>query len=188
MTCSECRTNLSGYIEGQHTGEMRRSMEEHNNGCHECAARLDGMRNVITGLGNMRRERVSDSFTFDMRRRLVLEAQREQSWLGRLRESVKPTSQTLLAAAAGTLTTVALLFMFGTGGYGGGSGTLRTAGATAEPTIGAADGPSRDVRYVLEHVPLDGELIEVSAKRDSASSAAGDTAGRSDMTPVRADF
>lgn len=187
MTCIECRDQLSAYVEGEKTGEARARLDAHLDSCPECAERLEGMKKVMGALGTMRRERVSDSFTFEMRRRLAREFDREQSWVGRLAESIKPTSQTAVAAAVGTLTTVALLFMFGTGGFNGDS--TAPVAPTADAGEVSSEAGTRDVRYVLEQVPLDGELIEVSATVDSAAAAAAnDSAAGSDMTPVRADF
>ena len=54
ITCEEVWREISNYLEGEISGEMRVRMEEHFKGCKHCTAVLDGTRNVVQLVGDAR--------------------------------------------------------------------------------------------------------------------------------------
>jgi predicted anti-sigma-YlaC factor YlaD len=54
ISCEEVWREISNYLEGEISGEMRARMEEHFKGCKHCTAVLDGTRNVVHLVGDAR--------------------------------------------------------------------------------------------------------------------------------------
>ncbi len=52
ISCEEVWREISNYLEGEISGEMRARMEEHFKGCMHCTAVLDGTRNVVQLVGD----------------------------------------------------------------------------------------------------------------------------------------
>jgi predicted anti-sigma-YlaC factor YlaD len=52
ISCEEVWREISNYLEGEISGEMRARMEEHFKGCKHCTAVLDGTRNVVQLVGD----------------------------------------------------------------------------------------------------------------------------------------
>lgn len=47
ISCEEVWREVSNYLEGETSAELRARMEEHFKGCKHCTAVLDGTRNVV---------------------------------------------------------------------------------------------------------------------------------------------
>jgi predicted anti-sigma-YlaC factor YlaD len=54
ISCEEIWREISNYLEGEISGEMRARMEEHFKGCKHCTAVLDGTRDVVRLVGDAR--------------------------------------------------------------------------------------------------------------------------------------
>jgi anti-sigma factor (TIGR02949 family) len=54
ISCEEVWREISKYLDGEISEEMRARMEEHFKGCKHCAAVLDGTRNVVQLVGDAR--------------------------------------------------------------------------------------------------------------------------------------
>jgi predicted anti-sigma-YlaC factor YlaD len=54
ISCEEIWREISNYLEGEISGEMRVRMEEHFKGCKHCTAVLDGTRDVVRLVGDAR--------------------------------------------------------------------------------------------------------------------------------------
>ena len=52
ISCEEVWREISNYLEGEISGEMRARMEEHFKGCKHCTAVLDGTRNGVQLVGD----------------------------------------------------------------------------------------------------------------------------------------
>jgi anti-sigma factor (TIGR02949 family) len=52
ITCEEVWRELSNYMEGDVTAEMRERIAQHLNACAHCQAVYDGSRNVVQLVGN----------------------------------------------------------------------------------------------------------------------------------------
>jgi anti-sigma factor RsiW len=52
ISCEEVWREISNYLEGEISAELRASMEEHFKGCKHCTAVLDGTRNVVQLVGD----------------------------------------------------------------------------------------------------------------------------------------
>jgi anti-sigma factor (TIGR02949 family) len=52
ISCEEVWREISNYLEGEISAEMRARMEEHFKGCKHCTAALDGTRNVVQLVGD----------------------------------------------------------------------------------------------------------------------------------------
>ena len=52
ISCEEVWREISNYVDGEISGEMRARMEEHFRGCKHCTAVLDGTRNVVQLVGD----------------------------------------------------------------------------------------------------------------------------------------
>jgi predicted anti-sigma-YlaC factor YlaD len=52
ISCKEVWREISNYLEGEISGELRARMEEHFRGCKHCTAVLDGTRNVVQLVGD----------------------------------------------------------------------------------------------------------------------------------------
>jgi anti-sigma factor RsiW len=160
MTCAESTNLFSEYLDAQIAGTAKREFDEHVHECSACAQRLELMRFVRVRAGNLERKRLPDTFNFEMRRILLAEMTRQSGWLHRLRIALSPRPQTVWSAAVGTafatVCFVALWLAFPPGGQ-----PVWNSSSVAE-SESALEGQS--VRYVLEHLPLDGEPIESTGK------------------------
>jgi predicted anti-sigma-YlaC factor YlaD len=54
ISCEEVWREVSNYLEGEISSELRSRMEEHFKGCKHCTAVLDGSRNVVQLVGDAR--------------------------------------------------------------------------------------------------------------------------------------
>jgi hypothetical protein len=54
ISCEEVWREVSNYLEGEISSELRSRMEEHFKGCKHCTAVLDGTRNVVQLVGDAR--------------------------------------------------------------------------------------------------------------------------------------
>jgi len=52
ITCQQVWRELTNYMEGDVTAEMRERIAEHVSGCAHCRAVYDGSKNVVQLLGN----------------------------------------------------------------------------------------------------------------------------------------
>ncbi len=52
ISCEEVWRELSNYLEGEISAELRARMEQHFRGCQHCKAILDGTRNVVRLVGD----------------------------------------------------------------------------------------------------------------------------------------
>jgi predicted anti-sigma-YlaC factor YlaD len=70
ITCEEVWREISNYLDGEISGEMRVRMEEHFKGCKHCTAVLDGTRNVVQLVGDARAFEVPAGFSNRLYRKL----------------------------------------------------------------------------------------------------------------------
>jgi anti-sigma factor RsiW len=54
ISCEEVWREISNYLEGEISDELRTRMEEHFKGCKHCTAVMDGTRNVVHLVGDAR--------------------------------------------------------------------------------------------------------------------------------------
>jgi anti-sigma factor (TIGR02949 family) len=52
ISCEEVWREISNYLEGEISEELRARMEEHFKGCKHCTAVMDGTRNVVHLVGD----------------------------------------------------------------------------------------------------------------------------------------
>ena len=74
IDCQQVQRELSNYLEGDLTPELRLQIESHLAGCRHCAAVHDGMRNVVHLLGDDKLFEVPEGFGKRLYRRLLSEA------------------------------------------------------------------------------------------------------------------
>lgn len=183
MTCGESQERFLDYLDGHLSGSGRGELESHVATCDACASQLRQVRAMRARLGRLERRRLPDTFSFSMRRALLAEAERERGWFSRLRESTWLSPQTAWAAAIGSAVAVAsfaaLWFTFAPV-----SPTANNAMQTA-----AVDSAkhAQSVRYVLDHLPEKGELIESTAN-DSLATTTDEPAAPAGAEPVSASF
>jgi anti-sigma factor (TIGR02949 family) len=70
ISCEEVWREISNYLEGEISAEMRARMEEHFKGCKHCTAVLDGTRNVVQLVGDATVFEVPAGFSNRLYRRL----------------------------------------------------------------------------------------------------------------------
>ena len=63
IDCYKVRRELSNYLDGDLTLELRRQVENHLASCSHCTAVYDGMRNVVTLLGDERVIELPEGFS-----------------------------------------------------------------------------------------------------------------------------
>lgn len=160
MTCAESTSLFSEYLDAQIAGAAKRELDEHVHACSACAQKLEIMRFVQARAGKLQRRRLPDTFNFEMRRMLLAEMNRQTGWMHRLRAAFAPRPQTVWSAAVGTafgaVCFAALWIAFPPGGQ-----PVWNSGGLTESESGLH---GQSVRYVLEHLPLDGEPIESTGK------------------------
>jgi predicted anti-sigma-YlaC factor YlaD len=74
IDCQQVRRELSSYLEGDLTPELRLQIDNHLAGCSHCTAVHDGMRNVIRLLGDDKLVDVPEGFGKRLYQRLVSQA------------------------------------------------------------------------------------------------------------------
>ncbi len=70
VNCEEVWREVSNYLDGEVEPGLRAAMEEHVRGCRQCAAVLDGTRNVIQLYGDERMLEVPLGFSRRLEKRL----------------------------------------------------------------------------------------------------------------------
>jgi anti-sigma factor RsiW len=70
ISCEEVWREISNYLEGEISAEMRARMEEHFKGCKHCTAVLDGIRNVVQLVGDATAFEVTAGFSNRLYRKL----------------------------------------------------------------------------------------------------------------------
>jgi len=73
IDCQQVREELSNYLEGDLTPQLRLQLESHLAGCSHCAAVHDGMRNVVQLLGDDKLLEVPEGFGERLYQRLLSE-------------------------------------------------------------------------------------------------------------------
>ena len=74
IDCQQVRRELSNYLEGDLTPELRLQIESHLAGCSHCAAVHDGVRNVVQLLGDGKLLDLPEGFGKRLYKRLLSEA------------------------------------------------------------------------------------------------------------------
>jgi len=54
IPCDEVMREVSNYLDGEISRELREKMERHFRGCHRCSAVLNGTKNVVALIGDER--------------------------------------------------------------------------------------------------------------------------------------
>src|SRR5260370_37769707 len=70
IKCEEVWREISNYLEGEVTLDLRAAIEEHVQGCKHCTAVLNGTRNVVQLYGDERMLEVPLGFSHRVHRRL----------------------------------------------------------------------------------------------------------------------
>jgi anti-sigma factor (TIGR02949 family) len=70
IDCYQVRRELSDYLEGDLTPELRVRIEDHLEGCRHCTAVYDGMKNVVQLLGDEKAIELPKGFSDRLYRRL----------------------------------------------------------------------------------------------------------------------
>jgi anti-sigma factor RsiW len=70
ISCVEIWRELSNYIDGTLSPEMRLRMEQHFKNCEHCTAILEGTRNVVRLVGDGRAFELPSGFSERLKRRL----------------------------------------------------------------------------------------------------------------------
>ena len=78
INCEEVWREVSNYLDGEVDPILRASIEEHIRGCHDCAAVVEGTRNVIQLYGDERMLEVPLGFSHRLEQRLLNQQVEEQ--------------------------------------------------------------------------------------------------------------
>lgn len=70
VNCETVWEEVSNYIEGEVTPELRNAMDEHFRTCHRCKSVLEGARNVVQLFGDERMLEVPLGYGYRLHRRL----------------------------------------------------------------------------------------------------------------------
>jgi anti-sigma factor RsiW len=62
IPCEQVVREISNYLDGEITAELRERMDRHFRGCHRCSAVLSGTRNVVALIGDERSFTVPPGF------------------------------------------------------------------------------------------------------------------------------
>lgn len=73
ISCEEVWQELSNYIEGDVSPEMRQRMEVHFRKCQHCTAIYDGTRNVVQLVGDFQAFNIPQGFSDRLRKRIESE-------------------------------------------------------------------------------------------------------------------
>ena len=87
MNCEICQAKLSPYLERELSAEETRALEQHLSGCSHCAAELESLRRVVSGLKGMPPPRVPENF-----RQAVWAKIDAKSWRGAVASGAASTS------------------------------------------------------------------------------------------------
>jgi len=71
IDCYQVRRELSDYLEGDLTPQLRHRIEEHLKGCDHCRAVYDGLRNIMRLLGDEEVIELPEGFTQRLYKRLL---------------------------------------------------------------------------------------------------------------------
>ena len=164
MTCGDLQSLFADYLDGHASSAVRHEFEAHMKSCTDCAHRLRGVRAIRARLARLERKHLPDTFGFTIRRMLLEEVEQEESRWAKVRELLWPTPQVAWSAAIGSIVAAVSFGVFWLAVAPG----METV--TLDSRVGHADSvrQTKSVRYVLEHLPLEGDLIETTAK-DTAS-------------------
>jgi hypothetical protein len=80
VNCEHVWHEISNYLEGEVSPELRAAIEEHVKGCKHCTAVLDGTRNVVRLYGDERLLEVPSGFSRRLQRRLAQETSSSRHW------------------------------------------------------------------------------------------------------------
>jgi Putative zinc-finger len=80
ITCDQVWREISNYVDGDVSPELRAVMEEHFHACARCSSVLAGTRNVIALYGDDRMLEIPAGFSRRMKRRLVGSAAATKKW------------------------------------------------------------------------------------------------------------
>jgi len=72
VDCYHVRRELSDYLEGDLSPQLRVQIEDHLQSCRHCTAVYDGMRNVVRLLGDEQTIELPEGFSRGLYRRLML--------------------------------------------------------------------------------------------------------------------
>jgi anti-sigma factor RsiW len=70
VTCETVWRESSNYLEGDVAPELRLALDEHIQGCKECASVMDGLRNLVTLYGDERMSELPAGFSRRLQRKL----------------------------------------------------------------------------------------------------------------------
>jgi Putative zinc-finger len=87
IDCYQVRRELSDYLEGDLTPELRLQIEDHLRGCSHCTAVYDGLRNIVRLMGDEKVIELPEGFGRRLHDRFLLRARREPRVPGGLIES-----------------------------------------------------------------------------------------------------
>jgi hypothetical protein len=82
MICRECQLELSGYLDGEVTGEVRAAIEGHLADCAGCRAELEALRQVADGVHALPKIQPAPEFLAEVRQKI--DAAEDRSWVSRL--------------------------------------------------------------------------------------------------------
>jgi predicted anti-sigma-YlaC factor YlaD len=71
LDCNEVRRELSDYLDGDLTDELRQQIEKHLLNCKHCTAIYNGLRNVVQLVGDERVIELPNGFSERLYRRLL---------------------------------------------------------------------------------------------------------------------
>ncbi len=103
VSCEEVWREVSNYLDGEVEPGLRVAIEEHVRGCKQCAAIVDGTRNVIELYGDERMLEVPLGFSYRLQERL------SHQQLGENIPSTRRTFMGWMAAAAAAVLVVGSL-------------------------------------------------------------------------------
>jgi len=71
IDCGTVLTELSNYLDGDLTPQLRRQIQKHVESCRHCTALYDGIRNVVELMGDERIIDLPSGFSQRLHRRLL---------------------------------------------------------------------------------------------------------------------
>ncbi|HWZ45629.1 MAG TPA: zf-HC2 domain-containing protein [Candidatus Saccharimonadales bacterium] len=77
LTCKQLWSEVSNYIDGSVSAEMRAEIERHLAQCRHCTALIDGVHNVVVLVADGRTFELPTGFSERLRERLKYELQQE---------------------------------------------------------------------------------------------------------------
>ena len=179
MKCRDCRSDYSEYLDGRLSDARTRQFEEHVQGCRECSTLLDALMEVRKTLSGLEQRKTSDSFSFNMKRLLQEETEKEHTWTSRMRSRLRPIHQTIWAASISAAAALILTFTVGMSWY--------SNAAVAQSESSREADSMEYVHYVMDNVPLTGDSVDTYSTSDSTS-VAENTPETTENSPVSASF